>query len=87
MRPLLKNVRRKASFYTDVFPEYCSVFHTTWLGGDFLLVKGGVPVSSSKTRMPRDQMSARWSCDLLVMISGETYSGVPQNVQARSSPT
>jgi hypothetical protein len=40
-----------------------------------------LPVSSSNIRMPRDQKSEEISCPLLRMISGATYSGVPQNVQ------
>lgn len=40
-----------------------------------------LPVSSSNTRMPRDQKSTLKLCPLLRMISGATYSGVPQKVQ------
>ena len=40
-----------------------------------------VPVSSSYIRIPRDQKSTDLSWPLLRMISGATYSGVPQNVQ------
>jgi hypothetical protein len=39
------------------------------------------PVISHNIRMPRDQKSEEISCPLLRMISGATYSGVPQNVQ------
>ena len=40
-----------------------------------------VPVRSSYMRQPRDQKSTALSWPLLRMISGATYSGVPQNVQ------
>ena len=39
-----------------------------------------LPLSSSKTSIPRDQQSAELSWPLFRMISGATYSGVPQNV-------
>lgn len=40
-----------------------------------------LPVRSSKIRIPRDQKSTLRPWPLLRMISGATYSGVPQNVQ------
>lgn len=40
-----------------------------------------LPVRSSNTRMPRDQKSTLKLWPLLRMISGATYSGVPQKVQ------
>lgn len=40
-----------------------------------------LPLSSSNTSIPRDQQSAELSWPLFRMISGATYSGVPQNVQ------
>lgn len=40
-----------------------------------------LPLRSSKMRMPRDQQSADASWPLFKMISGATYSGVPQKVQ------
>lgn len=40
-----------------------------------------LPVRSSNTRMPRDQKSTLKLWPLLSMISGATYSGVPQKVQ------
>ena len=39
-----------------------------------------VPVRSSYMSTPSDQKSTDLSCPLLRMISGATYSGVPQNV-------
>lgn len=39
-----------------------------------------LPVRSSNTRMPRDQKSTLKLWPLLRMISGATYSGVPQKV-------
>lgn len=39
-----------------------------------------LPLSSSKTSIPKDQQSAELSWPLFRMISGATYSGVPQNV-------
>lgn len=39
-----------------------------------------LPLSSSNTSIPRDQQSAELSWPLFRMISGATYSGVPQNV-------
>lgn len=40
-----------------------------------------LPVSSSNTRIPKDQKSTLKLWPLLRMISGATYSGVPQKVQ------
>lgn len=44
-------------------------------------VGSDLPVRSSNTRIPRDQKSTLKLWPLLRMISGATYSGVPQNVQ------
>lgn len=48
-----------------------------------MTVRGSIylPLSSSNTRIPRDQQSAELSWPLFRMISGATYSGVPQKVQ------
>lgn len=43
-------------------------------------VKSYLPVSSSYISIPSDQKSDEISCPLFRMISGATYSGVPQNV-------
>ena len=39
-----------------------------------------VPVRSSYMSMPKDQKSTALSCPLFRIISGATYSGVPQKV-------
>lgn len=44
------------------------------------LVDTNLPVRSSKIRIPRDQKSTLRPWPLFRMISGATYSGVPQNV-------
>ena len=43
-----------------------------------------VPARSSYIRIPRDQKSTALSCPLFNIISGATYSGVPQKVQVFS---
>ena len=44
-------------------------------------LNGGFPESSSNIRQPRAHKSAVKSCPVFNRISGQTYSGVPQNVQ------
>ena len=45
-----------------------------------------VPLSSSKIRIPIDHRSTDMSWPLFRIISGATYSGVPQNVHVLESP-
>ena len=57
--------------------------HNVFVAFDFIgsdPQNGGFPVNSSNIRIPSDQRSAERSWPLLRMISGATYSGVPQNV-------
>ena len=44
-------------------------------------LNGGFPERSSNIRQPRAHKSAVKSCPVFKRISGQTYSGVPQNVQ------
>ena len=44
-------------------------------------LNGGFPERSSNIRQPRAHKSAVKSCPVFNRISGQTYSGVPQNVQ------
>lgn len=55
----------------------CDRVMILWVVGLALLY---LPVSSSYMKMPSDQRSAAKSWPLFRMISGETYSGVPQKV-------
>lgn len=60
--------------------EECLVLVASFIINSDTDVKSYLPVSSSYISIPKDQKSDEISCPLLRMISGATYSGVPQNV-------
>lgn len=63
-----------------VMSPYVEIYEANSLSYRLLRWITYIPVSSSKTSTPRDQRSTAKSCPLFSIISGATYSGVPQNV-------
>lgn len=80
-------ISSKLNFFTKIvkfFKRKFAIFMTIKYYHLQKIFNTYVPVSSSYIRIPRDQKSTALSCPLFNIISGATYSGVPQKVQVFS---